>query len=105
MARDYATDGLGGGTAGCTFCVARAAVLQPVPHRLPNVEGMKLFRRPSSKTGPQGQGGQGGRGSRRAGEQAAGNNATQRRPDPQAEPIPDGEHKYVPRSPYRTGNY
>ena len=34
-----------------------------------------------------------------------GSNATRRRPDPAAEPIPDGEHKYVPRSPYRTGNY
>ena len=32
-------------------------------------------------------------------------NAAQHRPDPKAEPIPDGEHKYVPRSPYRTGNY
>ena len=34
-----------------------------------------------------------------------GTNETRRRPDPSAEPIPDGEHKYVPRSPYRTGNY
>jgi hypothetical protein len=34
-----------------------------------------------------------------------GTNATRHRPDPKAEPIPDGEHKYVPRSPYRTGNY
>lgn len=34
-----------------------------------------------------------------------GTNSVQNRPDPQAEPIPDGEHKYVPRSPYRTGNY
>ena len=34
-----------------------------------------------------------------------GSNAVQHRPDPRAEPIPDGEHKYVPRSPYRTGNY
>lgn len=34
-----------------------------------------------------------------------GTNAVQHRPDPRAEPIPDGEHKYVPRSPYRTGNY
>jgi hypothetical protein len=34
-----------------------------------------------------------------------GSNAVQQRPDPKAEPIPDGEHKYVPRSPYRTGNY
>ena len=33
-----------------------------------------------------------------------GTNAVQHRPDPKAEPIPDGEHKYVPRSPYRTGN-
>ena len=33
-----------------------------------------------------------------------GSNAVQHRPDPKAEPIPDGEHKYVPRSPYRTGN-
>jgi hypothetical protein len=39
------------------------------------------------------------------GPQDEGTNATQRRPDPRAEPIPDGEHKYVPRSPYRTGNY
>jgi len=34
-----------------------------------------------------------------------GTNAVHQRPDPKAEPIPDGEHKYVPRSPYRTGNY
>lgn len=34
-----------------------------------------------------------------------GTNETQKRPDPRAEPIPDGEHKYVPRSPYRTGNH
>lgn len=34
-----------------------------------------------------------------------GTNAVQHKPDPKAEPIPDGEHKYVPRSPYRTGNY
>lgn len=34
-----------------------------------------------------------------------GTNSVQHRPDPKAEPIPDGEHKYVPRSPYRTGNY
>ncbi|MGE4241116.1 hypothetical protein [Ramlibacter sp.] len=34
-----------------------------------------------------------------------GTNATRKRPDPSAEPIPDGEHKYVPRSPYRTGNH
>ena len=34
-----------------------------------------------------------------------GTNSVQHRPDPRAEPIPDGEHKYVPRSPYRTGNH
>lgn len=33
-----------------------------------------------------------------------GTNAVRPKPDPRAEPIPDGEHKYVPRSPYRTGN-
>ena len=44
-----------------------------------------------------------GRPRRRQGED--GTNAVQPRPDPKAEPIPDGEHKYVPRSPYRTGNY
>ena len=42
---------------------------------------------------------------RREGGRDDGTNATRRRPDPTAEPIPDGEHKYVPRSPYRTGNY
>ncbi|MBI5279277.1 MAG: hypothetical protein HY854_22790 [Burkholderiales bacterium] len=41
----------------------------------------------------------------RTNERSEGTNARQRRPDPRAEPIPDGEHKYVPRSPYRTGNY
>jgi hypothetical protein len=62
---------------------------------------MKMFNR-SSKT-PQQQ--PQGRGSRRRPRDAGeGTNATQRQPDPQAEPIPDGEHKYVPRSPYRTGN-
>jgi hypothetical protein len=63
---------------------------------------MKLYRRPSDKPKPEGQP---GRGTRRPGEEGEGTNATQRRPDPKAEPIPDGEHKYVPRSPYRTGNY
>jgi hypothetical protein len=42
---------------------------------------------------------------RRPQPEGEGTNATQPRPDPKAEPIPDGEHKYVPRSPYRTGNY
>ncbi|RYY53567.1 MAG: hypothetical protein EOO24_64240 [Comamonadaceae bacterium] len=39
------------------------------------------------------------------GVEGEGTNAVQHRPAPKAEPIPDGEHKYVPRSPYRTGNY
>jgi hypothetical protein len=34
-----------------------------------------------------------------------GTNAVEHEPDPNAEPLPDGEHKYVPRSPYTTGNY
>ena len=33
-----------------------------------------------------------------------GTNAVEHEPDPKAEPLPDGEHKYVPRSPYTTGN-
>ena len=45
------------------------------------------------------------RGPRRPPPGNEGSNAVQHRPDPKAEPIPDGEHKYVPRSPYRTGNY
>jgi hypothetical protein len=45
------------------------------------------------------------RGRRRPPPEGEGSNAVQHRPDPKAEPIPDGEHKYVPRSPYRTGNY
>ena len=32
-----------------------------------------------------------------------GTNAVEHEPDPKAEPLP-GEHKYVPRSPYTTGN-
>jgi hypothetical protein len=32
--------------------------------------------------------------------QGEGGNATQHEPDPQAEPLPTGEHKYVPRSPH-----
>lgn len=38
-------------------------------------------------------------------EEEPGSNAVQHEPDPKAQPIPDGEHKYVPRSPYTTGNY
>jgi hypothetical protein len=61
---------------------------------------MKLFRRPP-KQAPQAD----SRGGRRKGTDEEGTNAVRHRPDPKAEPIPDGEHKYVPRSPYRTGNY
>lgn len=34
-----------------------------------------------------------------------GSNAVEHEPDPQAKPIPDGEHKYIRRSPYTSGNY
>ncbi len=34
-----------------------------------------------------------------------GTNAVEHKPDPKAEPLPDPEHKYVPRSPYTSGNY
>jgi hypothetical protein len=33
-----------------------------------------------------------------------GSNAVEHEPDPKATPIPDGEHKYVPRSPFTHGN-
>ena len=33
-----------------------------------------------------------------------GTNAVEHEPDPAAQPLPDGHHKYVPRSPYTTGN-
>ncbi len=62
---------------------------------------MNLYRR-SSKPKPQAEA---PRARRRQPPGGEGTNATQQRPDPKAEPIPDGEHKYVPRSPYRTGNY
>lgn len=62
---------------------------------------MNLYRR-SSKPKPQAES---QRGRRRQPPGGEGSNAPQTRPDPKAEPIPDGEHKYVPRSPYRTGNY
>jgi hypothetical protein len=62
---------------------------------------MNLYRR-SSKPKQQGDP---SRPRRRQAQGEEGSNATQHRPDPKAEPIPDGEHKYVPRSPYRTGNY
>jgi len=43
-------------------------------------------------------------GSKPAEEEEPGTNAVEHEPDPNAEPIPDGEHKYQPRSPYTTGN-
>ena len=60
---------------------------------------MNLYRR--NRSTPQAGSGE----PRRPDPRAEGSNGTRRRPDPHAEPIPDGEHKYVPRSPYRTGNY
>jgi hypothetical protein len=33
-----------------------------------------------------------------------GTNAVEHEPDPKAEPIPDGAHKYIRRSPYTAGN-
>lgn len=36
--------------------------------------------------------------------EAPGTNAVEHEPDPEAKPIPDGEHKYVRRSPYTAGN-
>ena len=62
---------------------------------------MNLYRR-SSKPKPEADA---PRSRRRPPSGQDGTNAVQSRPDPKAEPIPDGEHKYVPRSPYRTGNY
>jgi hypothetical protein len=32
-----------------------------------------------------------------------GSNAVEHEPDPHAKPIPDGEHKYIRRSPYTSG--
>jgi hypothetical protein len=37
--------------------------------------------------------------------QESGTNAVEHKPDPKAEPLPDREHKYVPRSHYTTGNH
>ena len=41
--------------------------------------------------------------SREPGEEP-GSNATEREPDPDAKPIPDGHHKFVSKSPFRSGN-
>ena len=38
------------------------------------------------------------------GEAERGTNAVEHEPDPQAEPIPDGHHKYIRRSPFTAGN-
>ena len=37
-------------------------------------------------------------------QQEPGTNAIEHEPDPNADPIPDGEHRYIRRSPYTTGN-
>ena len=34
-----------------------------------------------------------------------GTNAVEHEPDPDAKPMPDGDHKYIRRSPYTSGNY
>ena len=67
---------------------------------LGTLDTMNLYRR-SSKPKQQAEP---GRPRRPPAQGEEGTNAVQHRPDPKAEPIPDGEHKYVPRSPYRTGN-
>ena len=36
--------------------------------------------------------------------QEPGSNAVEHEPDPNARPIPDGEHKYIRRSPFTAGN-
>ena len=33
-----------------------------------------------------------------------GSNAVEHEPDPSAKPIPDGQHKYIRRSPFTAGN-
>lgn len=76
-------------------------VLQAPQGAPPKMVSMNLYRRSSR---PKQQDGQ-PRSSRRRPPEGEGTNAVQHKPDPKAEPIPDGEHKYVPRSPYRTGNY
>jgi hypothetical protein len=37
-------------------------------------------------------------------DQEPGSNAVEHEPDPNAKPIPDGEHKYIKRSPFTAGN-
>jgi hypothetical protein len=36
--------------------------------------------------------------------QEPGTNKVEHEPDPEAEPLPEGERKYVPKSPYTAGN-
>ena len=36
--------------------------------------------------------------------EAEGSNVVQHKPDPKADPATAGENKYMPRSPYRSGN-
>jgi hypothetical protein len=38
-------------------------------------------------------------------EQEPGTNAVEHEPDPRAQAIPDGQRRFIPRSPYTTGNY
>jgi hypothetical protein len=59
--------------------------------------------KPSSK--PDGKQQDKERGPEAPADEEPGSNAVQHEPDPKAEPIPDGEHKYIRRSPYTTGNY
>jgi hypothetical protein len=39
-----------------------------------------------------------------ADEPEPGSNAVEHEPDPKADPIPDGDHRYIRRSPYTAGN-
>lgn len=38
------------------------------------------------------------------GDEERGSNVVEHKPDPKAQPLPDGDPKYVPRSPYTHGN-
>lgn len=40
-----------------------------------------------------------------AAEDERGTNKVEHEPDDKAEPMPDPQHKHIPRSPYTTGNY
>jgi hypothetical protein len=58
----------------------------------------------SSKPAPPQSDGDAKRRSQQTVDEEPGSNAAQHEPDPKAEPIPDGEHKYVRRRPYTAGN-